>query len=317
MATETSPRAPLAERALSRTRPRRPAVGHPPVLRHRGDDGRRHQPRRRRARLRHAARRSSRRASRACARVGPTTRATTGRWSCAARWPSTSTRRYGVRYDPANEILITVGASEAVDLAMRATSTPATRSSSTSRRTSPTCRRSCSPAASSVTWRRASRTTSRSIRPRVEAAITPRTKALFLGYPCNPTGAVLPDEVQDALAEIAVRHDLLVVQRRDLRPPRLWRLPSRAISALPGMRERTILIGGFSKAYAMTGWRVGYVAAPGGHPRGHRQGPPVRDHVGTDDRPGRRARRDRRRASRTSSGCSPSTTGAAGCSSTG
>ena len=62
------------------------------------------------------------------------------------------------------------------------------------------------------------------------------------------------------------------------------------MSALPGMRDRTILMGGFSKAYAMTGWRVGYVAGPAGDPRGDRQGPPVRDHVGTDDRPGRRAR---------------------------
>ena len=99
----------------------------------------------------------------------------------------------------------------------------------------------------------------------VEAAITPRTKALFLGYPCNPTGAVLPDDVQDALADIAVRHDLLVVQRRDLRPARLRRrYRHRAMSALPGMRERTILMGGFSKAYAMTGWRVGYVGGAGG-----------------------------------------------------
>ena len=61
----------------------------------------------------------------------------------------------------------------------------------------------------------------------------------------------------------------------------------RAFSALPGMRERTILMGGFSKAYAMTGWRVGYVAAPAGDPRGPGQGPPVRDHVGPDDRAGR------------------------------
>ena len=75
------------------------------------------------------------------------------------------------------------------------------------------------------------------------------------------------------------------------------------MSALPGMRERTILMGGFSKAYAMTGWRVGYVAAPGGDPRGDRQGPPVRDHVGADDRPGRRPRGASSRARPTSRGC--------------
>ena len=75
------------------------------------------------------------------------------------------------------------------------------------------------------------------------------------------------------------------------------------MSALPGMRERTILMGGFSKAYAMTGWRVGYVAAPAGDPRGHRQGPPVRDHVGPDDRPGRGARGGPRGRGRRRAGC--------------
>ena len=96
----------------------------------------------------------------------------------------------------------------------------------------------------------------------VEAAITPRTKALFLGYPCNPTGAVLPDDVQDELAAIAVRHDLLVYSDEIYDRLAYGTYRHRAMSALPGMRERTILMGGFSKAYAMTGWRVGYVAAP-------------------------------------------------------
>jgi aminotransferase len=97
----------------------------------------------------------------------------------------------------------------------------------------------------------------------VEAAITPRTKALFLGYPCNPTGAVLPDAVQDELADIAERHDLLVYSDEIYDRLAYGSYRHRAFSALPGMRERTILIGGFSKAYAMTGWRVGYLAAPG------------------------------------------------------
>ena len=96
----------------------------------------------------------------------------------------------------------------------------------------------------------------------VEAAITPRTKALFLGYPCNPTGAVLPDDVQDALAEIAVRHDLLVYSDEIYDRLAYGDYRHRAMSALDGMRDRTILMGGFSKAYAMTGWRVGYVAGP-------------------------------------------------------
>jgi len=96
----------------------------------------------------------------------------------------------------------------------------------------------------------------------VEAAVTPRTKALFLGYPCNPTGAVLPHATLVALADIAARYDLLVVS--DEIYDRLVYGDHRheAFSAMRGMRERTILLGGFSKTYAMTGWRVGYVCAP-------------------------------------------------------
>jgi aminotransferase len=171
-------------------------------------------------------------------------------------------RRYGVAYDPATEVLITIGASEAVDVALRATCDPgdevilhepsyvsyvpaivfaggtpvpvATRFADDF---------ALDPAA-------------------VEAAVTPRTKALFLGYPCNPTGAVLPDAVQDELARIAERHDLLVYSDEIYDRLVYGSYRHRAFSALPGMRERTILMGGFSKAYAMTGWRVGYLAAP-------------------------------------------------------
>ena len=96
----------------------------------------------------------------------------------------------------------------------------------------------------------------------VEAAITPRTKALFLGYPANPTGAVLDDDVQDELAADRRAPRPARVQRRDLRPPGLRHVPPPAFASLPGMRERTILMGGFSKAYAMTGWRVGWMCAP-------------------------------------------------------
>jgi aminotransferase len=98
----------------------------------------------------------------------------------------------------------------------------------------------------------------------VEAAITPRTKALFLGYPCNPTGAVLPDDVQEQLAAIARRHDLLVYSDEIYDRLAYGSYRHRPFSALPGMRDRTILMGGFSKAYAMTGWRVGWLAAPAG-----------------------------------------------------
>jgi aminotransferase len=171
-------------------------------------------------------------------------------------------RLYGVEYDPMSELLITVGASEAVDLALRATCDPgdevilhepsyvayipaikfaggevvhvATRFEDDF---------ALDPAA-------------------VEAAITPRTKALFLGYPCNPTGAVLPDEVQEELAAIAERHDLLVYSDEIYDRLAYGSYRHRAFSSLPGMRDRTVLMGGFSKAYAMTGWRIGWLAAP-------------------------------------------------------
>ncbi len=170
--------------------------------------------------------------------------------------------RYGVDYDPKSEILITVGASEAVDLALRATCDPGDEVI-----LHEPSYVSYVPAvvfAGGVVRHVATRFEDDfALDPAaVEAAITPRTKALFLGYPCNPTGAVLPDEVQDELARIAVEHDLLVYSDEIYDRLAYGTYRHRAMSSLPGMRERTILMGGFSKAYAMTGWRVGYVAAP-------------------------------------------------------
>src|SRR4051812_5420836 len=158
-------------------------------------------------------------------------------------------QRYGVRYAPEDEILITVGASEAVDLALRAT---------------------CDPGdevilhePSYVAYVPAIVFAGGTVVPvatrfeddfaldpaAVEAAITPRTKALFLGYPANPTGAVLDDDVQDALARIARDHDLLVYSDEIYDRLAYGTYRHRAFSSLPGMRERTILMGGFSKAY--------------------------------------------------------------------
>ena len=171
-------------------------------------------------------------------------------------------RLYGVHYAAENEILITVGASEAVDLALRAT---------------------CDPGdevilhePSYVAYIPAIIFAGGTVVPvattfeddfaldpaAVEAAITPRTKALFLGYPANPTGAVLDDAVQDELARIARDHDLLVYSDEIYDRLAYGSYRHRAFSSLPGMRERTILMGGFSKAYAMTGWRVGWMCAP-------------------------------------------------------
>jgi aminotransferase len=171
-------------------------------------------------------------------------------------------RRYGVSYDPARELLITVGASEAVDLALRSTCDPGDEIvlHEPSYVAYPPAVTFAGGVVRFVSTRLED---DFALDPAaVEAAITPRTKGLFLGYPCNPTGAVLSDAVQDELARIAVRHDLLVYSDEIYDRLAYGSYRHRAMSGLTGMRDRTILMGGFSKAYAMTGWRVGYLAAP-------------------------------------------------------
>ncbi|MGD8486502.1 MAG: aminotransferase class I/II-fold pyridoxal phosphate-dependent enzyme, partial [Chloroflexota bacterium] len=171
-------------------------------------------------------------------------------------------RRYDVRYDPASEMLITVGGSEALAIAMQAVVDPGDEvvlAEPSYVAYVPDIIFSGGHAVYVPTrpedgWQ---------LDPEaVEAAITPRTKALFLGYPCNPTGAVLEPDVRRQLAEIALRHDLLVISDEVYDRLVYGGHRHEAFSALPGMRERTILLGGFSKAYAMTGWRVGWACAP-------------------------------------------------------
>jgi len=97
----------------------------------------------------------------------------------------------------------------------------------------------------------------------IERRITPRTRMFVLTSPNNPTGAVTPPPVIRAIADLAIRHDLLIVA--DEIYARMIYAPNEhlSIATLPGMRERTVTLNGFSKTYAMTGWRVGYLAAPG------------------------------------------------------
>ena len=95
----------------------------------------------------------------------------------------------------------------------------------------------------------------------LRAKLTPATKAILLGYPCNPTGAVLDLASMEAIARFAEEHDLIVISD-ELYDRLVYGVQHICFASLPGMRERTILLGGFSKAYAMTGWRLGYAAAP-------------------------------------------------------
>jgi len=95
----------------------------------------------------------------------------------------------------------------------------------------------------------------------IEAAITPKTKAIFVGSPSNPTGTVYPREFLVKLADLVEEHDLLVVSD-EIYDRLVYGTEHVPFSSLPGMKNRTILLGGFSKSYAMTGWRIGFAAAP-------------------------------------------------------
>jgi aminotransferase len=170
-------------------------------------------------------------------------------------------RRYGLTYNPANEILVTVGVSEGVDLTMRTLIDPGDEVISLDPGyvayeadivfaegvpvPVPTY------ASNDFAVRAAD----------IAAAITPRTKLILLGNPNNPTGAVIPRAELEGIAKIAIEHDLLVAVD-EVYSRLVYGIEHSSIAALPGMRNRTILLDGFSKAYAMTGWRVGYVAAP-------------------------------------------------------
>jgi len=178
-------------------------------------------------------------------------------------------RRYQVEYDPEAELLITVGVSEALYLALTAILDPGDEVivpqpcfvSYTAEVT----------LAGGVPVPIATRVENnfQVTKDEIAAKITPRTKAILIGYPNNPTGAVMSRERLMDVAQLAEQHDLLVVSdeiydRLVYAPMRNGSAPSThtCFPTLANMRERTILLGGFSKSHAMTGWRIGYSAAP-------------------------------------------------------
>jgi aminotransferase len=170
--------------------------------------------------------------------------------------------RYGVRYDPRGELVVTVGASEGLDATLRAVINPGDEVIYHE-----PCFVAYSPCITlaggvPVALPTSDATDFRVTASQIEAAVTPRTKAIFLGYPNNPTGAVLDRDELEAIGQVAERHDLLVISDEIYDRLVYGDHTHTAFSALPGMRDRSVLIGGFSKAYAMTGWRIGYVAAP-------------------------------------------------------
>ncbi len=169
--------------------------------------------------------------------------------------------KYGVYYDPATELVITVGVSEALYLAMTAILNPgdeviiptpcfvAYQAEVILAGGTPIEIPTCVEDGFQVRTKD------------VEAAITPRTKAILIGYPNNPTGGVATRAALLELAELAENHDLVIVSD-ELYDQLVYHVPHVCFPALPGMQKRTILLGGFSKNYAMTGWRIGFAAGP-------------------------------------------------------
>lgn len=171
------------------------------------------------------------------------------------------TRRYGMSYHPDNEMLVTVGGSEAIDLAMRAMLDPGDEVLIP--QPSYVSYQPCAVLAGGVPViiELKAENEFRLTAEQLEAVITPKTKILVLPFPNNPTGAVMEKNDLEAIAEVIRRHDLFVLS--DEIYSELTYLENHvSIASLPGMRERTILINGFSKAYAMTGWRLGYACGP-------------------------------------------------------
>ncbi|MDN5331249.1 MAG: aminotransferase [Tepidanaerobacteraceae bacterium] len=172
-------------------------------------------------------------------------------------------RRFGLSYNPEKEIIVTIGASEAIDVAMRTLLNPGDEV--------------LIPEPAFVAYKpcvvlAGGRPISVptymkdgfALTPEVlEKHVTSRSKVLMLSYPNNPTGAIMSREELMTIAKVAEKYDLIVVSD-EIYAELTYGVEHTGFATIPGMRERTVTIGGFSKAYSMTGWRLGYLAAPEG-----------------------------------------------------
>jgi len=170
-------------------------------------------------------------------------------------------RRYGLTYDPRTEILVTVGVSEGVDLAMRTIIDPGDEVISLDPGYVAYEADIIFAGGVPVPVPTYAKYDFGVRADEIAAAITPRTKMILIGNPNNPTGAVVPKAELEGIAQLAREHNLIVAID-EVYGRLVYDTEHVSIAAMPGMRERTILLDGFSKAYAMTGWRVGYVATP-------------------------------------------------------
>ncbi|MDD6332447.1 MAG: aminotransferase class I/II-fold pyridoxal phosphate-dependent enzyme [Clostridium sp.] len=171
------------------------------------------------------------------------------------------TRKFQATYDPVHECLITVGGSEGIDLALRAMLNPGDEVIIPE-----PCYVSylpCVELADGVPVQIALKAENefRLTAEELEAAITDKTKIVILPFPNNPTGAIMEREDLEEIAEVIKKHDLYVMSD-EIYAELTYKKKHVTIASLPDMRDRTIIINGFSKAYAMTGWRLGYALAP-------------------------------------------------------
>ncbi|MEK8128800.1 aminotransferase class I/II-fold pyridoxal phosphate-dependent enzyme [Paenibacillus filicis] len=168
---------------------------------------------------------------------------------------------FNLSYDPKEEMMVTVGSSEAVDLALRAVINPGDEV--------------LIPAPSYIAYEpisylhggkivevAATAEEQFKLTPQaLQAAITPQSKVLMINYPCNPTGSVMTEQDWLPIVELILKHNLVVISD-EVYAELTYGRKHVSIASLPGMKERTIVINGFSKAFAMTGWRVGYACGP-------------------------------------------------------
>lgn len=171
-------------------------------------------------------------------------------------------QHFAVEYNPHDEIIVTVGVSEAIDLALRALLNPGDEVIYHE-----PCYVSYSPSiqlAGGVPVAVATRVEDEfSLKASdLEKVVTPKTRVLMLNFPTNPTGAVMPLEELRKIAAFAVNHNLVVLTDEIYSELTYDDIPHHSIAALPGMKERTLFLHGFSKAFAMTGWRIGYACGP-------------------------------------------------------
>ena len=170
-------------------------------------------------------------------------------------------RKFNLEYDKKSEVLVTVGGSEAIDLAIRAFINPGDEVL-----VPEPCFVCYAPIVTLTSGVPVSIQTReedefRLTPEQLEAAITPKTKMLILPYPNNPTGAVMRREHLEAIAEVLKKHDIIVLSD-EIYAELTYNGRHTSIAELPGMKERTIVVNGFSKTFAMTGWRLGYAAGP-------------------------------------------------------